>query len=206
VPLDPDYGETPVSDDDLAALQPAVHEALGEIVLKADIFDLEQALQTQVTEELLGQVLDRQLNLDDLLHHGFARQLHERLYKPIWAWGGRYRERVLSIGVMPELIVEDLHTSLGSILYRWQHTADWGAQQLGIAVHAETVRIHPFTDGNGRTTRMLADLVLAAASGEDGVQVYDWDLDKPHYVRLLREFDGHRNPVDLAAFVRTLPL
>ncbi|WP_251981929.1 Fic family protein [Mycobacterium tuberculosis] len=39
------------------------------------------------------------------------------------------------------------------------HTDDWTGRQLGIVVHADLVRIHPFTDGNGRTTRLLADLV-----------------------------------------------
>ncbi|MBL7325420.1 Fic family protein, partial [Escherichia coli] len=45
--------------------------------------------------------------------------------------------------------------------YRWVHTDDWTGRQLGIVVHADLVRIHPFTDGNGRTTRLLADLVYA---------------------------------------------
>ena len=67
-------------------------------------------------------------------------------------------------------------------------------------VHAETVRIHPFVDGNGRTTRLLADLVFAAAQ-DPTVQQYDWDLDKPRYIELLRAFDVHRDVTDLAAFV-----
>ncbi|MGK2882612.1 MAG: Fic family protein [Mycobacterium sp.] len=47
-------------------------------------------------------------------------------------------------------------------MYRWEHTDDWTPRQLGLVVHAETVRIHPFTDGNGRTTRILTDVVFAA--------------------------------------------
>lgn len=75
-----------------------------------------------------------------------------------------------------------------------EHTRDWTLRELGIAVHAETVRIHPFSDGNGRTTRLLADLVFAAAQEGDTIYEYDWDLDKREYIALLRAYDVSRDP------------
>jgi fido (protein-threonine AMPylation protein) len=65
---------------------------------------------------------------------------------------------------------------------------------------AEAVRIHPFTDGNGRSTRLLAELVVRAARDPVAGQ-YDWDVDKRHYIDLPRQFDAHRALRDLAAFV-----
>jgi Fic family protein len=53
-------------------------------------------------------------------------------------------------------------------------------------VHAETVRIHGFVDGNGRTTRLLADLVFLAAQDAEAIGTYDWDIDKRRYIALLR--------------------
>lgn len=95
---------------------------------------------------------------------------------------------------------DELRATLDTILWRWRNSHDWTPRQLGVAVHAETVRIHPFVDGNGRTTRLLADLVFAA--GQDPTeQQYDWDLDKTPYIGLLRAFDQHRDVTDLAAFV-----
>ncbi len=32
-------------------------------------------------------------------------------------------------------------------------------------------------------------------------QQYDWDLDKPYYIPLLRAFDQRRDVTDLAAFI-----
>lgn len=93
-----------------------------------------------------------------------------------------------------------MRNTLETIAWRWEQTSDWTARQLGIVVHAETVRIHPFVDGNGRTTRLLAGLVFAAAQNP-AEQQYDWNLDKPHYIALLRAFDQHRDVTDLAAFV-----
>lgn len=53
----------------------------------------------------------------------------------------------------------------------------------------------------GRTTRLLADLVFTAAQEHVDMQ-YDWNLDnKQRYIDLLREFDKHRDPSELAAFI-----
>jgi fido (protein-threonine AMPylation protein) len=71
---------------------------------------------------------------------------------------------------------------------------------------AETVRIHPFTDGNGRTTRLLADLVFTAAQDGETPELYDWEVDRRRYIDLLRKYDVHRDERELAAFVGTTPL
>jgi Fic family protein len=107
--------------------------------------------------------------------------------------------------VAPERVAVELRNALDNISFRWAHTDDWTARELGIAVHAETVRIHPFTDGNGRTTRFLADLVFAAVQEPTQWQ-YDWDLDKPRYIELLRAYDGHRDVGELAGFIGVEPI
>ncbi|QIS05660.1 cell filamentation protein Fic [Nocardia brasiliensis] len=199
--LTPGYGETPITHDEADALLPDIRELLGEPVSKAAIYDLEQAVQEQASVALLTAVFGATLTLDELLSGYFLRELHSRLYGDIWTWAGKFRMRELNIGVAPEQIAVELHASLETIRYRWQHTNDWTPRQLGIAAHAETVRIHPFTDGNGRTTRLLADLVFFAAQDGDVLEQYDWALDKPRYIALLREYDKHRDPSDLAELV-----
>lgn len=64
-------------------------------------------------------------------------------------------------------------------------------------------RREPSHGGNGRTTRLFADLVFAAVQDTANPELYDWDLDKGRYVDLLRQYDGHRDPRELAAFVDT---
>ncbi|MCC4249337.1 MULTISPECIES: Fic family protein [Microbacterium] len=104
--------------------------------------------------------------------------------------------------VEPERIAVELRGSLDNIRYRWERTDDWTARELGIAVHAESVRIHGFVDGNGRTTRLLADLVFLAAQDAEAIaETYDWDIDKRRYIALLRQYDVTRDPQPLAEFV-----
>lgn len=202
MPLTPGYGETPLPDDELGALLPHIADLLERPISKAAIYDLEQAVQEQITEQLLTMVLDGTLGLDELLNDFYLRDLHTRLYGDIWAWAGVWRRRELNIGVAPEQVAVELRNSLDTIRYRWEHTIDWTPRELGIAVHAEAVRVHPFTDGNGRTTRLLADLVFTAAQDLDPLQQYDWNVDKGRYIALLREYDRHRDVDELANFIQ----
>ncbi|BCZ21735.1 Fic family protein [Mycobacterium senriense] len=205
MPLTPGYGETPLPHDELTALLPEVVEVLDKPVTRAAVYDLEQGLQDRLFDELMPSALDGSLPLNELLSDYFVRGLHARLFGPVWNWAGRWRRLELNIGVAPEQIAVKLRNALDTIAYRWERTEDWTPRQLGIVVHAETVRIHPFVDGNGRTTRFLADLVFAAAQNPTQLQ-YDWDLDKTRYIELLRAYDGHRDVADLAAFIGVEPI
>jgi Fic family protein len=68
------------------------------------------------------------------------------------------------------------------------------------------VWIHPFPNGNGRTSRAMADLVLA----EQGIPLFSWGARaglpaaevRERYLRALRAADG-RDLSPLLAFVRS---
>lgn len=205
MPLTPGYGDTLLPHDELTTLLPEVLDVLDKPITRAAIYDLEQGLQDQVFGELTPAALDGSLPIDKLLSDYFVRDLHTRMFSPVWNWAGRWRRLELNIGVAPEQIAVELRSTLDTIAYRWEHTDDWTPRQLGIVVHAETVRIHPFVDGNGRTTRFLADLVFAAVQNPTELQ-YDWELDTTRYIELLRAYDGHREVADLAAFVGVEPI
>jgi hypothetical protein len=135
MPLTPGYGETPLPHDELTALLPEVVEVLGMPIARAAVYDLEQGLQDLVFDELMPAALDGSLALDELLSDYFVRDLHARLFGPVWNWAGR-RRLELNIGVAPEQIAVELRNALDTIAYRWQHTGDWTPRQLGIVIHA----------------------------------------------------------------------
>ena len=203
--LNPGYGETPLEGDRIDALEPLVLDRYGRIPSKAEIYDLETELLFIARTRLLEDVDAARLSLDDILTTSFLVHLHEMLFSGIWTWAGALRRTGLNIGVDPHTISTELHTAFGNFGYQASEML-LTARQLGVAVHAELVRIHPFSDGNGRVTRLMADLVFAAAQHRPHAQEYDWDLDKTEYIRLLRAYDLNRDPVPLSEFisVRTL--
>lgn len=115
-------------------------------------------------------VLEGRVRLDALLTDSFLRDLHAQLYQDVWSWAGLLRKSELKLGVAPGQVAVELRAPMDTIRYRWEHTSDWTARELGIVAHAEAVRIHPFVDGNGRSTRLLADLVFVAAQDGEAIQ------------------------------------
>ncbi len=199
--FDPDYGEALATDDERAALTSEARELLGDPVRKADLYDLEQQIQSQVADDLLRLVLDGTLSVTDLLNDHFVRELHRRMYAPVWTWGGRQRSRETNIGIAPGQISVAFRDALQDLRYRWETAHDLTARELGISAHAALVHVHPFVDGNGRTTRLLADLVFVSAQDEDVMLAYDWEFDRDSYIRRLREYDQTRDASALIDFV-----
>ena len=200
--LEPDYGETLVSDEDVDALTPAAREILGDPIRRADLYDLEQQIQAQVAVEWWANILDWNVPVRELLADHFVRDLHRRLHAPVWEWGGRQRSLETNIGIAPEHIAVEMRNVLDDLSYQWGHQTGITARTLGIAAHAAVVRVHPFVDGNGRVTRLLADLVfLAAQTGWERLLAYDWDVDRRTYIRLLGAYDKTHDPSALADFV-----
>jgi len=183
-----------------------VRAELGATVLKSDVYDLEQAIGEEVQRDLLAAVIAASLNVAELLSDTFLYELHRMLYGDIWQWAGLRSKRERNIGVAPERIAVELRSSLENILYRWDHTDDWDARLLGLVTHAETVRIHPFVDGNGRATRLLAELVFVAAQDGPDLWAYDWNVDKAAYIQALRQYDLARDASGLVNLVPILPL
>jgi len=202
--MTPGYGETPLDPEEAEALTAQARALLGDDPTKADLYEAEQAVLAEVAEQFLHEVVDGALGLDEIASDHFLRDLHLKLYGDIWTWAGRYRTREMTIGIAPEQIAVGLRTSLENALYRWEHTDDWTARELGIAVHAEAVRIHPFVDGNG--TRLLADLIFLEAQGDESLESYDWAVDRARYIALLQEYDRSRDPRPLAMFIPVIPI
>lgn len=202
--LGPGYGETPLEGEELDALDPRLISHLGTASTKAAIFDLESALQAEVRDRFMARIDHGDLTLEEILREDFLVELHRTLYDGIWTWAGHFRRTGLNIGVDPHLIPTELFASLETLRFQWFETSLFDPHSFGLAVHAETVRIHPFTDGNGRVTRLLADLVSAAAQPLPHEWEYDWEVDKQEYIRLLRLYDSNRDPLPLTEFAKPL--
>ncbi len=205
--LEPNYGQTLVAGDEADALTQEARDLLGEPIHKADLYDLEQQIQSEVADEWWSTLLNRNIPIRDLLDDHFVRELHRRLYAPVWEWGGRQRALETNIGVAPENIAVEMRNALDDLIYQWENEDRVDARGLGIATHAALVRIHPFADGNGRVTRLLADLVfIATQTGLEPLLAYDWEVDRQAYIHLLREYDRSRDPTSLTHFIPVVSL
>ena len=72
------------------------------------------------------------------------------------------------------------------IEWYYQHLNALSAPELAAAIHYKTVHIHPFMDGNGRTARILMNLVLMKNGFPPAVIL---NVDRKKYYRVLKEAD-----------------
>lgn len=108
-----------------------------------------------------------------------------------------------NIGIAPEQIAVQLHSEIENLRYRWEEVRDLEPETLALLTHVVVVRIHPFVDGNGRVTRLLADLVLLAASAGEALR-FDWNIDRKAYIAALVHYDNGRDLAPILELVRVL--
>lgn len=93
-----------------------------------------------------------------LLSEVFVFELHRRMFGDVWRWAGTPRRRETNIGVAPHQIPAALRQALDA---RFWHGNDvYPVDHRAARIHHRLVVVHPFANGNGRCTRLIADLYL----------------------------------------------
>lgn len=139
----------------------------------------------------------------DLITDHFVKRLHKEMYSEVWAWAGAFRKIEKNIGVDPVRIATDLRQLLDDARF-WMENNTYAPDELAIRVKHRLVCIHCFSNGNGRHSRLFADL-LAVAMGKT---YFTWgaysempDV-RERYFEALRKADrGNMKP--LIAFARS---
>ena len=124
--------------------------------------ELNEAEQTNVTA---GTVWAWRARRRDLLTEQFLRQLHKRLFGEVWAWAGEFRKTERNIGIEPTRIPVDLRMTFDDARHWIEHDT-FPPDEIAVRLHHRLVAVHPFPNGNGRTTRLIGDLVAAQLGSE----------------------------------------
>ena len=85
--------------------------------------------------------------------------LHEEMFSNVWNWAGKLRQIELSIGVKAYLVSTELKKLVDDIQY-WDKNHTFDTEETATRIHHRAVQIHPFQNGNGRWSRMLANIYM----------------------------------------------
>jgi Fic-DOC domain mobile mystery protein B len=91
------------------------------------------------------------------------------MFGDVWRWAGTQRQRVTNIGVDPSQIPEQTRHALDDAKY-WHDNGVFSVDERAARLHYRLVSVHPFPNGNGRATRLIADLYLASV----GATPFTW--------------------------------
>jgi Fic-DOC domain mobile mystery protein B len=141
----------------------------------------------------------------DLLTEKYAKALHKRLFGDVWKWAGTYRQTERIIGIEARRIPADMPVLFDDLRY-WVEHETFPPDEIAIRLHHQLVAIHPFPNGNGRHTRLMADLLIERLGGEPfswgGGSVVEVGELRARYIAALKAADGH-DIGPLLAFARS---
>ncbi len=98
-------------------------------------------------------------NKKNILNENFIKTLHKKMFGNIWKWAGKFRTTERNIGVAPYQIQPDLKVLFDDINY-WIANKTFSQKEIAVRFHHRLVAIHPFVNGNGRISRIMADLLM----------------------------------------------
>lgn len=97
----------------------------------------------------------------DILNEDFIIQLHKKMFGKVWKWAGDFRRTNKNIGVEWTMVPIELRQLLGDTKY-WIHNNVFAPDEIAYRLHHKLVWIHLFPNGNGRHSRMMADVLLSS--------------------------------------------
>ena len=139
------------------------------------------------------------------LRRAFLRSLHHRMFGKVWRWAGVYRSSNKNIGVDRKQIQIRLDEALDNVRY-WIEHKTFPPDEIAVRFHHALVFIHPFPNGNGRWSRLMAD-ILAIRLGQPR---FSWgssslraaDKTRQAYIEALKAADNH-DFTALSSFARS---
>jgi Fic-DOC domain mobile mystery protein B len=118
--------------------------------------------QTNINEALKW--LNSKRKIKDVLSEEFMIQLHKRMLGMVWKWAGQLRRTETNIGIDWTRISMELRVLVDDANF-WVEHQTYLPEEIAIRFKHRLVSIHCFPNGNGRHSRIMADLIALHVFG-----------------------------------------
>jgi Fic-DOC domain mobile mystery protein B len=142
-------GQTPLSEEELDGL------LIPSITTREELDEFEQLNIEKAIQWTFG----KKINAEKLFTEKFIKDLHKRMYGEVWKWAGSFRNSEKNLGIKSYLIPLQLKQLLDDVIY-WYQNNTFPPVELAIRFKHQLVSIHCFPNGNGRHSRLMADLIM----------------------------------------------
>jgi len=142
-------GQTPLSEEEFEGLK------ISSVTTREELDEFEQLNIEQAIQWTFG----KKVLPNDLLSERFIKDLHKRMYGDVWKWAGSFRNTEKNLGIKSFLISVQLKQLLDRALF-WYENNIFTPDEMAVRFKHELVSIHCFPNGNGRHSRLMADLIM----------------------------------------------
>ena len=101
----------------------------------------------------------------DPLQQKFVTDLHKHMFGDVWRWAGKFRTSERNLGILFYGIPTALRQLLDDVK-AWIEYKSYPPDEIAVRFHHRLVQIHPFPKGNGRHSRLMADLLIMRIGGK----------------------------------------
>lgn len=185
--LDLDYkdGQTPLDEDEKEGL------LIATITTRGELDEFEQL----GVEKAVEWTMKRKPDLSQILSEDFLVELHKRMFGDIWKWAGQFRTSNKNLGVDKSQIRTEVKKLLDDCRYWIEHRV-FDEDETAVRFSHRIVAIHPFSNGNGRHSRLMADILVSHGLGRP---IFSWGsinltargAARSAYLKALREADDN---------------
>ncbi len=182
--LDYEEGQTPLDEDEIEGL------LIPSISMQSELDQFEQ----QNIEDAVLWAIQTKFNVQNISHETLICRVHKRMYNKVWAWAGKFRTTNKNIGVDYWLIATELKYLLDNLRF-WMENNTYGSDEIAIRFKHRLVSIHCFANGNGRHSRLMADIIVEKIYKKD---VFTWGFktniekhkQRKNYILALQDADN----------------
>ena len=143
-------GQTPIDENEKHGLR------IPSITTREELDEFEQLN----IEKAVEWTIKRKFNQEIILSEQFVKELHLRMYDDVWKWAGKFRTTNKNIGVDWLLISVALKQLLDDSKF-WIENNTYPEDEIAVKFSHRIVSIHCFPNGNGRHSRLLADVIIS---------------------------------------------
>lgn len=173
-------GATPFNQDDADKLIPQ------HITTQEQLNEWEQLNITMAERWLFSQNRKNIITLD------FIVKLHKKMFDKTWKWAGKFRQHQTNIGVPAYEIITSIKILCDDTQF-WIEHKTFSEKEIAVRFHHRLVQIHPFPNGNGRLSRMMADIILYQMKKQrlswGRISLTDASITRGNYLKSLRQAD-----------------
>lgn len=142
-------GKTPIDEDEKEGL------LIPSIATRGELNEFEQ----QNIERAVQWTLMNSFKPETIFSENFIRNVHKRMYSKVWGWAGKFRKTNKNIGIDKWQIQTELKNLIDDAKF-WNSKNTFTPDEIAIRFKHRLVSIHCFPNGNGRHSRLMADIII----------------------------------------------
>lgn len=145
-------GQTPIEAEQLRGIR------IKSVSTQGQLNEFEQA---NINDAILWL---RSTPTRNVLSMDFVRAVHRQMFGQVWSWAGVFRTHETNIGGTWYQIPVELKVLIDDTEF-WMHHKSFAPDEIAIRFKHRLVAIHCFSNGNGRHSRLMADLIAVRIFG-----------------------------------------